>query len=170
MPNPLVMAPVLGCGLTRAHDRDAGRNTASPRPSDIFSCVRLRCTCPFGTVLFQVCFSSVVSCSLSLSCTQPRTTDRDHDVLTSFHLVQCWDSNPIFSIPVSNMTSTNHSTITTTTKSWRSDVPIILPGWECHTGGSRSKPTVHRCRQRREAVGCSPNNATNEPHHIQVHP
>ena len=35
----------------------------------------------------------------------------------------------------------------TTTKSWRSDTLIILPGWECHTGGSRSKPTVHRCSQ-----------------------
>ena len=38
-------------------------------------------------------------------------------------------------------------TTTTTTKSWRSDTLIILPGWECHTGGSRSKPTVHRCSQ-----------------------
>ena len=38
-------------------------------------------------------------------------------------------------------------TSTTTTKSWRSDTLIILPGWECHTGGSRSKPTVHRCSQ-----------------------
>ena len=32
-------------------------------------------------------------------------------------------------------------------QSWRSDTLIILPGWECHTGGSRSKPTVHRCSQ-----------------------
>ena len=38
-------------------------------------------------------------------------------------------------------------TTTTTTKSWRSDTLIILPGWEYHTGGSRSKPTVHRCSQ-----------------------
>ena len=44
--------------------------------------------------------------------------------------------------PVSPMVTT-----TTTTKSWRSDTLIILPGWECHTGGSRSKPTVHRCSQ-----------------------
>ena len=44
--------------------------------------------------------------------------------------------------PVSSMLTT-----TTTTKSWRSDTLIILPGWECHTGGSRSKPTVHRCSQ-----------------------
>ena len=43
--------------------------------------------------------------------------------------------------PVSPMVTT------TTTKSWRSDTLIILPGWECHTGGSRSKPTVHRCSQ-----------------------
>ena len=46
--------------------------------------------------------------------------------------------------PVSSMLTT---TTTTTTKSWRSDTLIILPGWECHTGGSRSKPTVHRCSQ-----------------------
>ena len=32
--------------------------------------------------------SSVVSFSLSLSCTLPRTTGRDLDVLTSFHLAQ----------------------------------------------------------------------------------
>ena len=30
-------------------------------------------------------------------------------------------------------------------KSWRSDVPVILPGWEHHMGGSRSTPTVHQC-------------------------
>ena len=47
--------------------------------------------------------------------------------------------------PFSSMLTT---TTTTTTKSWRSDTLIILPGWECHTGGSRSKPTVHRCSQR----------------------
>ena len=38
VPIPLVMTPVLGCGLTRAHDRDAGRNTVSPRSSDFFVC------------------------------------------------------------------------------------------------------------------------------------
>ena len=27
-------------------------------------------------------------------------------------------------------------------KSWRSDAPIILPGWEHHTGGSRLTPAV----------------------------
>ena len=43
-----------------------------------------------------------------------------------------------------NMSTRNHST---TTKSWRSDAPIILPGWECHTGGSWSKPTAHQCSQ-----------------------
>ena len=31
-------------------------------------------------------------------------------------------------------------------KSWRSDVSIILPGWERHTGGSRSIPTVTSVR------------------------
>ena len=30
-------------------------------------------------------------------------------------------------------------------KSWRSDVLIILAGWERLTGGSRSIPTVHPC-------------------------
>ena len=38
-------------------------------------------------------------------------------------------------------------------RSWRSDAPIILPGWECHTGGSRSKPTVHRCRPKTGGCG-----------------
>ena len=47
--------------------------------------------------------------------------------------------------PVSSMLTT--TTTTTQAKSWRSDTLIILPGWECHTGGSRSKPTVHRCSQ-----------------------
>ena len=47
----------------------------------------------------------------------------------------------LHSPPVSPMVTT------TTTKSWRSDTLIILPGWECHAGGSRSKPTVHRCSQ-----------------------
>ena len=49
--------------------------------------------------------------------------------------------------PFSSMLTTT-TTTTTTTKSWRSDTLIVLPGWECHTGGSRSKPTVHRCSQR----------------------
>ena len=29
----------------------------------------------------------------------------------------------------------NHATCNNASKSWRSDVPIILPGWEHHTGG-----------------------------------
>ena len=33
-----------------------------------------------------------------------------------------------------------------------SDVPIGLPGWECHTGGSRPIPTVHPCGLR--SAGC----------------
>ena len=49
-----------------------------------------------------------------------------------------------------NLTTRNHST---TRKSWRSDAPIILPGWEYHTGGSRSKPTVHRCRPKTGGCG-----------------
>ena len=48
------------------------------------------------------------------------------------------------------MSISNHST---TRKSWRSDAPIILLGWECHTGGSRSKPTVHRCRPKTGGCG-----------------
>ena len=54
------------------------------------------------------------------------------------------------SSPHVNMSISNHST---TRKSWRSDAPIILPGWECHTGGSRSKPTVHRCRPKTGGCG-----------------
>ena len=30
-------------------------------------------------------------------------------------------------------------------KSWRSDVPIILPRWVHHAGGSQSTPTAHPC-------------------------
>ena len=55
-----------------------------------------------------------------------------------------------FSSPHVNMSISNHST---TRKSWRSDAPIILPGWECRTGGSRSKPTVHRCRPKTGGCG-----------------
>ena len=54
------------------------------------------------------------------------------------------------SSPHFNMSISNHST---TRKSWRSDAPIILPGWEYHTGGSRSKPTVHRCRPKTGGCG-----------------
>ena len=57
---------------------------------------------------------------------------------------------PHFSSPHVNLTTRNHST---TRKSWRSDAPIILPGWEYHTGGSRSKPTVHRCRPKTGGCG-----------------
>ena len=42
---------------------------------------------------------------------------------------------------------------TTQTKSWRSDAPIILPGWEHHTGGSGLTPTVHPCPLRRGGCG-----------------
>ena len=47
-------------------------------------------------------------------------------------------------------------TTTTTTKSWRSDTLIILPGWECHTGGSAVKThSTPVLPKREEAVGCS---------------
>ena len=88
MPNLLVMTPVLGCGLTRAHDRDASRNTVSPRPSDFFCVYDCDAHVPLVQFCFSLSLSSVVSFSLSLSCTLPRTTDRDLDVLTSFHLAQ----------------------------------------------------------------------------------
>ena len=42
---------------------------------------------------------------------------------------------------------------TTQAKSWRSDAPIILPGWEHHTRGSRLTPTVHPCPLRRGGCG-----------------
>ena len=42
---------------------------------------------------------------------------------------------------------------TAQSKSWRYDVPIILPGWELHTGGSWSKPTVHPCLVRQGGCG-----------------
>ena len=42
-------------------------------------------------------------------------------------------------------------------KSWRSDVLIILPGWERQTGGSRSIPTVHPCGLRSGGCGSSSN-------------
>ena len=38
-------------------------------------------------------------------------------------------------------------------KSWRSDVSIILPGWVRHTGGSQSIPTVHPCGLRPGGCG-----------------
>ena len=63
--------------------------------------------------------------------------------------------------PVSSMLTT--TTTTTTTKSWRSDTLIILPGWECHTGGSRSKPTVHRCPQGGRGCGLLAKSTTTSP-------
>ena len=62
------------------------------------------------------------------------------------NFIWCWclqytQPLTLHSPPVSSILTT------TTTKSWRSDTLIILPGWECHTGLSRSKPTVHRCSQ-----------------------
>ena len=54
-------------------------------------------------------------------------------------------------------------------KSWRSDAPIILPGWECHTGGSRSKPTVHRCRQKTGGCGLLAKSHNNKPNAHKQH-
>ena len=67
-----------------------------------------------------------------------------------FGAVSCSVEISSLSSPHVNMSISNHST---TRKSWRSDAPIILPGWECHTGGSRSKPTVHRCRPKTGGCG-----------------
>ena len=67
-----------------------------------------------------------------------------------FHRVRMCRDCPHFPSSHVNLTTRNHST---TRKSWRSDAPIILPGWEYHTGGSRSKPTVHRCRPKTGGCG-----------------
>ena len=72
------------------------------------------------------------------------------------------------SSPHVNMSISNHST---TRKSWRSDAPIILPGWECHTGGSRSKPTVHRCRPKTGGCGLltrTQNEPTKKQHSLSL--
>ena len=63
----------------------------------------------------------------------------------------------------------NHCTSKHASKSWRSDVPIILPGWEHHTGGSRSKPTVHPCPLRWRGCGLLISTPThnNEPKKTQ---
>ena len=59
--------------------------------------------------------------------------------------ILCWCLQ--YTQPLTSHSPPFSSMLTTTTKSWRSDTLIILPGWECHTGGSRSKPTAHRCSQ-----------------------
>ena len=69
-----------------------------------------------------------------------KVSSKNYETCWCFQFTQPLTSH---SPPVSSMLTT-----TTTTKSWRSDTFIILLGWECHTGGSRSKPTVHRCSQR----------------------
>ena len=51
----------------------------------------------------------------------------------------------------------NHRTSKHASKSWRSDG---LPGWEHHTGGSRSKPTVHPCPHRWGGCGLFTNSTT----------
>ena len=87
VPNPLVMTPVLGCGLTRAHDRDAGRNTVSPRP--FFLCTSVsHLSLWYSFVSSLSLFGGFFQSIPLVSCTLPRTTDRDLYVLTSFHLAQ----------------------------------------------------------------------------------
>ena len=56
-------------------------------------------------------------------------------------------------LPTSN-SNRLHSHANHANKSWRSDLPIILPGWEHHTGGSRSIPQHTRAHSCAEAV-CS---------------
>ena len=63
-------------------------------------------------------------------------------------------------------------------KSWRSDVPIILPGWRHHTGGSQSTPTVHPCLAYQGDSGWltapsplnTPTATTNEPRTLCTRP
>ena len=61
----------------------------------------------------------------------------------------------------------NHSTCNNASKSWPSDVPIIMPGWEHHMGGVRSEPTVNPCLVRQGGCGwlhsTALNRCTNEP-------
>ena len=57
----------------------------------------------------------------------------------------CWRTDRGAQQTTTTRHDSNHSTCNNASKSWRSDVPIILLGWEHHTGGSRSKPTVHPC-------------------------
>ena len=56
-----------------------------------------------------------------------------------------------------------HSHANHARKSWRSGTSIILPGWRCHTGGSRSIPTVHPCGLRSGGCGWLSPQALHEP-------
>ena len=65
----------------------------------------------------------------------------------------CWRTDRGAQQTTKTRQDNNHSTCNNASKSWRSDVPVILPGWEHHPGGSRSRPTVHPCLVRQEGCG-----------------
>ena len=78
--------------------------------------------------------------------------DRNRIKAESFEKV-CWRTDPGVQQNTTTRHDNNHSTCNNASKSWRSDVPIVLPGWEHHTGGSRSEPTVHPCLVRQGGCG-----------------
>ena len=53
-------------------------------------------------------------------------------------------------------TRKHHSTQRNTHTSWRSDVPIILPGWSVTRVGPGQYPKYTRAPEKEEAVGSSP--------------
>ena len=59
----------------------------------------------------------------------------------SFFSPFCWRTDRGAQQTTTTRHDNNHSTCNNASKSWRSDAPIILPGWEHHTGGSRSLST-----------------------------
>ena len=62
MPNPLVMTPVLGHRLMRAHDRDAGRNIVSPLTLFCLLCGQQRCTSTGGPVAKEMWYKLMCEC------------------------------------------------------------------------------------------------------------
>ena len=119
--------------------------------------VRSAAAVPYAEQLETDSEQSLFENQLSRSCTAVRTVDvgvmmseSSGSRTQSTHQGGGGVEISSFSSPHVNMSISNHST---TRKSWRSDAPIILPGWECHTGGSRSKPTVHRCRPKTGGCG-----------------
>ena len=60
---------------------------------------------------------------------------------------------PMLPPPYTTTVSNPHTNVNHARTSWRSGIPIILPGWGYHTGGSRSIPTVHPCPLRRGGCG-----------------
>ena len=100
--------------------------------------VRSTAAVPYAEQLETDSEQSLFENQLSRSCTAVRTVDVGSDDERIKWLVPAvhspWRGVEISSLssPHVNMSISNHST---TRKSWRSDAPIILPGWECHTGG-----------------------------------